>query len=799
MIAADVEGYVRLSRARGARTLAVAAIAVSGLFALAIASQAAASSLPGVSSGHRPGPDLLYAPPADAPQLTNTGVWQASPILVSGATAYRKGEFLYQDFLYDDHGARQQPDPGDPSAAGNLFSKPNGTYTYPTAPAYANNAADLVELRVKPLSDSTAFRVTLNTLKDPSLAAFSIAIGGTPGQLHPFPHGANVSAPADFFLTVHPDGSGGLTADLRDATGTLVPGSSPTASLDSTRRQIEARIPHADWNPGTSTVRLAAGVGLWNSATQSYAVPQAAADATHAGGAGSAGSPAAFFNVAFRTAEPIQAPTEGLAVATNPAWWRDRDQGTALAAGDISPFFANVDFSKLASQTNDESGVPQTGPMDRILPSHFELSQGVDFSQACITSQSDCPGQYQGQLQPYAIYVPPGGAPPAGYGLTLQLHSLSAMYNQYLGTHNQSQLGDRGPGSIVITPEARGPDEFYEDYGAADVFDVWADVARHYGLDPEWTAISGYSMGGIGTFKLAQQFPDLFARAFSTVGDEGNTELEASLRNLPILMWNNHGDELVNEADFEQTAMKLDSLGYRYELDAFQPCANPMCSPLFTNHLQLAINDEYAPAAAFLGTQKVDRDPPHVTYVRDTARDHGELGVVADHAYWLSNLALRDPNPSGPNSDPEASIDAVSHGFGVGDPPASATAFGNSSLPGGNLSQSPFPPLAFTSQAKTWGAAPSRPTADQIDLTATNVRSVDLDVARAHVDCNVALNITTDGPTTVNLPSCGRSVSAGGGSPAAPSAAQPATRCKKKGKKHRHKRRACGKKKKHRH
>src|SRR5262249_52860185 len=107
----------------------------------------------------RPGPDVLYAAPAVAPQLENVGVWAAAPILVSGASAYRSGEFLYQDFLYDDHGAAEAPDPTDPKSGGDLFSKPNGTYTYPTDPAYANDAADLVELRVKPLSDATAFRL----------------------------------------------------------------------------------------------------------------------------------------------------------------------------------------------------------------------------------------------------------------------------------------------------------------------------------------------------------------------------------------------------------------------------------------------------------------------------------------------------------------------------------------------------------------------------------------------------------------------------------------------------------------
>src|SRR4029078_9187742 len=113
--------------------------------------------------------------------------------------------------------------------------------------------------------------------------------------------------------------------------------------------------------------------------------------------------------------------------AQSPAWWRDKDQGTALAAGDISAFHADVDFRKLAAKTNDDSGVPQSGPIDRILASHFETAQGADFSVNCVTGdRRTCPGLYQGQLQPYAIYAPRKPLPAAGYGMTLLLHSLSA-------------------------------------------------------------------------------------------------------------------------------------------------------------------------------------------------------------------------------------------------------------------------------------------------------------------------------------------------------------------------------------
>src|SRR5881397_3888874 len=115
----------------------------------------------------RPGPDVLYAPATTAPQLANAAPWKADPILVSGASAYRGGEFLYQDYLYDDNGGSFNRDPSDPRTGADTFSQPSGTYTYPSAPRYADNAADLVELRVKPVAGATAFRLTLNTLLDP--------------------------------------------------------------------------------------------------------------------------------------------------------------------------------------------------------------------------------------------------------------------------------------------------------------------------------------------------------------------------------------------------------------------------------------------------------------------------------------------------------------------------------------------------------------------------------------------------------------------------------------------------------
>jgi predicted esterase len=745
-----------VSGATRATLVAVLALAIS---VAAFAATASASSLYS-GPGPRPGPAILYETPAVAPELTNTGIWHASPILVSGTTAYRDGEFLYQDYLYDDHGAREVPDPQDPRASGDTFSKPNGTYTYPTGPGYNNDAADLVEFRVKPTASYTAFRITLNTLENPALIAFSIALGGQPGQVFPFPDGANVVAPASLFLTVHPSGSS-LVANLAQAgTDAPVAGPAPTVSVDMYRRQIEVDVPDQDWNPGQSTVRMAMGVGLWNSATGKYLLPGPTATATQPGGAGTATNPAAFFNVAFRTAEPFPSVTAGTGAVIDPAWWRDEQQGAALAQGNISQFYANVNFAKLAQGTTDNSSVPTTGPMDRILASHFEPAQGANFSSECglagAEEPSTCIPEYQGNLQPYAVYVPPGPVPAGGYGMTLLLHSLSANYNQYLGSRNQSEFGNRSAPSIVITPEARGPDQEYQGLGAADVFEAWADIASRYPLNPTYTDITGYSMGGIGTFKLGSQFPDLFARAQPTVGFETNNDVLASLRNLPVMMWNASADELVNASDYGQTAAKLSTLGYRYELDVYQPCANPLCSPVLPNHLMLGINDQFAPAAAFLGSATVDPDPAHVTYVVDTARDAANYGIVGDHAYWVSGLTIRSQSHTASNGDPEGQIDVFSHGFGTSDPVASGSQPGTGTLTGGNMGA-----LAFASLTQTWSASAPAPASDTLDINATNIATASIDVSRAHVDCNVKLNITTDGPITVTLPGCSRTVQAG--------------------------------------
>jgi hypothetical protein len=216
-----------------------------------------------------------------------------------------------------------------------------------------------------------------------------------------------------------------------------------------------------------------------------------------------------------------------------------------------------------------------------------------------------------------------------------------------------------------------------------------------------------------------------------------------SLRNIPFLIWNAVQDELVPYAGAVAQAQTFDDLGYRYIFDSFAPA----------EHLTLAVHDQYKPAADFLGATKVNRNPRHVTYVLNPKMNFKGVRTVANHAYWLSRMRVRDAS----GDAAFGTIDVRSHGFGLGDPVPGDTQRGGGALGPGTLGS-----LPFTEQSKAWGAAPKESTIDVLEVKATNVSQVTIHPKRARVDCDVQLDVKSDGPLAITLAGCGRKATVGG-------------------------------------
>lgn len=687
------------------------------------------SSLPSVASGARPGPSVLYAPPPSVvPQLENRSARFTAPFVpVSGTEVYTGGEYIYTDHLYDDWGSDTQ------GTGGRSLSPSTGDLTYPADTArYGNNAADLFEFRIAPGPTDVAYRFGLNTLLAPdstlvalvydtdgNAATGSSTLARDPGA--PFPG-------TDDVLYVW--GTGAEWSRWNGTAWTATPLPGVVADLDA--NQLTVVVPRAVANP-TTVWKATLATGLYDPGTGSWLAPE--------GSAPTDPDPVDILNLGFRFDEPVL--TEDVPP--------DTGQAAALFARTPTTYQRDIDFGALAAKAA-RSNVPATGTMVRYFPSRLNLGEGKDLS--------TFPG-YLGQLQPYSLYVPTSYSPAAQAGLTLNLHSLSEHHWQYNGSTGVQQLGE-GRGNIVATPLARGDDGWYQHEAEYDVFEMWNDVASRFSLDPDRTAITGYSMGGYATYRLGTLYPDLFGKAVSIVGPPGdgiwvppapptggietltNLWLE-NARNLPYMNIVSAQDELVPIAGTTQQNIgpsasgftSFDALGYRFRFQVFNP----------GDHLHLALLSYDLPQAAeFMGASTVDRNPYHVTFSYTPDADDPALGLVHDHAYWVSEVKLADPQAGDPI--PEATVDARSHTAGLGDP---------ASVSGQDVGSSPTP---YTEVSRSWGEPPRIPRENKLTLGLTNVGSVTLDARRAGLDLDqdVTLDVDATAPGVVRLAGDGRTV-----------------------------------------
>jgi len=716
------------------------------------------ASLPSVPSGARPGPDVLYAAAPAAPQLENHNPrFNAAPLLVSGQEAYIDGEYLYQDYLYDDYGSDTDGNGATP------LSPRRGNINYPTNNArYGRNAADLVEFRIDVAADSVLYRITLNTLLVADSTVVAIAFNtdlndGTGVSTLPGDPGATF--PGTDELVSFAGGS---------ARHFVFPGGLPTltvvpSTVDLEANQLTIEVPRTLSDP-TGTWRTTVATGLYNTVTGGWLRPIQTANATTPGGSGPLDqTPSGIFNHAFRFSEPV------IGTDTPP----DTQQSLDIRNKQTAPYAHDIDFAKLDAG-DDSTTIPATGPQIRIFPSRLQLGEGQNL---------DAFPAYLGQLQPYFLYIPSGYTPVTPRGLVLSLHSLSEHYWQYAGSTMYGQVGDQ-LGYFVATSLSRGDDGWYKDVAEYDVFEMWNDVASHFTLDPDKTAISGYSMGGYATYRLGTLYPDLFAKAFSVVGPPGegiweppapptgsprggtfpgpsgsiatltNNWLE-NARNLPYMNLVGTADELVpyvgpQAQNLGRPDLMIDGFdqhGYRFNFLTFDT----------TDHLFLALlGYDYPMSLTFLNDIGVNRDPNHVTFSYAPTSDtpppsvvppSPPLGLKHDHAYWVSDLVL--DSTSGTLLAPaEGTIDAFSHAFGLGDP---ASTIGV---------QQGTDPLPYTEYFRIWASPPSITSQNRLDITLTNLAQVTVDANRAGLStCGaLRLEIDTDSPTELLLEGYTRSV-----------------------------------------
>lgn len=695
--------------------------------------QVGSCELTGQGGSPRPGHPVMYEEPATAPQFENGSGWSAEPLLVSGADAYDSGEFLYQDWAYDDYGANlddSDSDPQPPTAT--TLTKPVGDVVYPTDDGrYRDNAADLLEFRCRRAGDRVAYRITLNAMVEPDAAAVAVGIDRGAATDTDWGHGlGDLGAPVDDVLVTWGTGAAlnGSEADVA------------SVSVDERRNQIEVVV---DRDPGDATWRHYCVTGV-HDGDGGFAPVRDSAGENEPGGARGQ-NPPPVFNVAFRD-EPL---VDDSGAYTTGHAWRDKAQADALAERDLSAFGADVNFNRLRRHVTTREQVDpeqQTGFVNRLFSSRV----AVDGQEAFEADEEGVEDDGEdavltGRVQPYSVYVPESYDPDDPGPLHVLPHSLGQSYNQYAGTENQlRQLGEQRD-ALILMFEGRGPAGWWHDEAEYDLFEAWGDFRARYDYDEERVTLGGYSMGGYATYRLASLYPDLFARGFAVVGppdesifggptderveSEHNTlDVTDNLRHVPLLMWNGANDELVPLPGPVNYAQRLRDHGYRHELDVF---------PGY-DHFLFFVLDEWGPGKEFLDGATVERTPARVTYRSKPAMGNEEFfDLRYEGAYWLSDIDVVDPD-----GDDGGLVDAISHADGYAEPVVE------------DYTEPGTEPNPHTKRGTRWRRRllQGRPR-NALDLELTDVTAVTVWVEEAGLDPSqpVDLSVSTTVGATVRL------------------------------------------------
>jgi predicted esterase len=354
---------------------------------------------------------------------------------------------------------------------------------------------------------------------------------------------------------------------------------------------------------------------------------------------------------------------------------------------------------------------------------------------------------YLGRVQPYAVYVPSSYSATTPTSLTWILHSLGANLNQYGGVApSQLQEECEQRKSICATTEGFSDGQWYYEHAQVDFWDVWHQLAAHYDLNPNTTVISGYSMGGFASYKLAFEYPDLFAQSMPLEGpmicgtrvtppiegfagpgqctsDGNTTPLIVNAKWIPYVMTYGAIDELVPFTGGVEQVEDFNNLGYRYYAVLYPA----------EDHLVFALQNDFSPATSQLGALERVKNPGSFTFSWYPDVVSATFGIGPTQDYWVSALSARDSSPgklatvtanSGAIAEPEQRIEHH-------------TSVVNGPTPG-------------VADSLTWTPGTAPPLTQTLKLSLSDVASLAVETKAAKLKCGTA-NVTSDGTVTLTL------------------------------------------------
>ena len=521
-----------------------------------------------------------------------------------------------------------------------------------SAPQEYMDDADVLEFREAIDRGQLHFLVRLGALSAPDSTVVGIGLDSDRDRATgagAWPLGANMPQQLgyDYFVTLW--GTGG---EITDYTGKS-PKTTPIRVVANTKARppfMEADAPL----PRGLTLgrwRTYVGAGLWDAANHAWAHPDPSPQQTAAPGA-LAGAPY-IYNLLFRPYEPN-------------SWWHETTQANDLAHHDIAEDHADVDARLLASRGSTR----RPRPTGLLNVQYRTLALGGGEGVEGVPTGNI----WRGPIEPYSLTLPSNYySRPHPRRFMFFFHCAFCQQNvwpfgvEHYASHGQNNLTDGPIGTqhiqhiadandMIVAGSAQRGYTGAGSYGSfpgaeeRDLRDV-EETIRHrdrYAIDPNRVMFSGMSMGGVTTQTMMTLYPDELAAAVSHNAAEhgpggGDPPRIENIRDVPYTsITGDTGLDSSATTAGRQFASDLDALGYRQLYVEYQGRAHDF--GLVYDSLPILEGTAYREVR--------DPNPARVTYTLSAASEDPKLGLVHDHAYWVSGLKL----PSGADS---GTLDAI--------------------------------------------------------------------------------------------------------------------------------------------
>jgi len=185
------------------------------------------------------------------------------------------------------------------------------------------------------------------------------------------------------------------------------------------------------------------------------------------------------------------------------------------------------------------------------------------------------------EIMPYRTYVPKAYNGSKPFPLIIALHGLGGTEDSFFDNYGgglpplaeshgyilATPLGYRVDGSYgwgLGNPPADPTTRRTQDFSEQDVMQVLQRMRQLYKIDDSRIYLMGHSMGGIGTWKIAPKYPDIWA-AIAPISGTGAAATLEKVRSVPEIIVHGDADPTVPVSGSRTMVAKLKELGVEHK------------------------------------------------------------------------------------------------------------------------------------------------------------------------------------------------------------------------------------------